>query len=109
MKILKAKIKRSWFDMIVYGKPPKREEYREIKAYWTAKLFFSDGNRVPWDAIQLENGYDIDSPSVTLWYLGVEMKRPRPEWCEPETKNKVVYAILLGDIIYTKNLRTPLR
>ena len=42
MKILDLVLKKEWFDMIKNGN--KREEYREIKPYWTKRLIDKDGN-----------------------------------------------------------------
>lgn len=35
-KVLRLTICKKWFDMIVAG--TKKEEYREIKAYWAKRL-----------------------------------------------------------------------
>lgn len=37
-KVLTLSVKKEWFDKIVSGE--KTEEYREIKAYWVARLFY---------------------------------------------------------------------
>lgn len=37
MKTLHLNLKRKWFDMYLSGE--KKEEYREIKAYWCSRLF----------------------------------------------------------------------
>ena len=39
--MLTLPIKKKWFDMILFGE--KKEEYREIKPYWTKRFsFFGD-------------------------------------------------------------------
>lgn len=35
-------IKKKWFDMIASGE--KKEEYREIKPYWTSRFVFKNRN-----------------------------------------------------------------
>ena len=37
-KVLTLTVSKQWFDMIVAGE--KTEEYREIKPYWVARLFY---------------------------------------------------------------------
>lgn len=59
-------IKNKWFDMIKSGK--KKEEYREIKPYWTSRFdkYFHNkkGLLVP-RIVKLRNGYRADSPTLT--------------------------------------------
>ena len=51
-------IKKKWFDMIRSGE--KKEEYREIKPYWTSRLV---KNGYP-NTIILRNGYRKESPKI---------------------------------------------
>lgn len=37
-KVLTLSVKKEWFDKIVSGE--KKEEYREIKPYWVARLYY---------------------------------------------------------------------
>ena len=37
-KVLQLSVNKKWFDLISSGK--KTEEYREIKPYWVARLFY---------------------------------------------------------------------
>lgn len=37
-KVLTLSVKKEWFDKILSGE--KKEEYREIKPYWVARLFY---------------------------------------------------------------------
>lgn len=37
-KVLTLWVKKEWFDKIVSGE--KKEEYREIKPYWVARLYY---------------------------------------------------------------------
>ena len=43
-KVLTLTVSKQWFDMIVAG--DKKEEYREIKPYWVARLFQNNSNIV---------------------------------------------------------------
>ena len=43
-KVLNLVVTKKWFDMIVQGE--KKEEYREIKPYWVARLFQNNSNIV---------------------------------------------------------------
>ena len=103
MFLLKLTLKREWFDMILYG--DKREEYRDVKAYFTSRLFSKEGKRIPYDAVEFTNGYNPDSPSFIIQYKGVSMGRPKPYWINRENVNGHFYIIKLGHILSTKNLR----
>jgi hypothetical protein len=54
-KILHLTLIRKWFIEILEGK--KVEEYREIKPYWTKRLFKGDGNIKNYEIIIFKNGY----------------------------------------------------
>ena len=43
-KVLTLTVSKQWFDMIADDK--KKEEYREIKPYWVARLFHNNSNIV---------------------------------------------------------------
>lgn len=65
-------IKKKWFDMICSGE--KKEEYREIKPYWTKRFHTlgfvdRDGFVVPHKPtlITLQNGYRKDAPYINVW------------------------------------------
>ncbi len=89
-RILHLTLKKKWFDMIASGE--KREEYREIKPHWNARL----GNK-SYDAVLFRNGYNKDSPSML-----VELKEitahgiGRREWGAPWHS---VYILRLGRIL----------
>ena len=64
-RILTLTLKKKWFDMIASGE--KKEEYREIKPYWTKRL--EDTPLAPFvlnmkkfDKIKFKNGYGIQEP-----------------------------------------------
>lgn len=58
-------IKKKWFDMIKSGE--KKEDYREIKPYWTTRFHKYFHNRrgllVPRKVI-FRNGYKYNSPKI---------------------------------------------
>lgn len=76
-------IKKKWFDMITSGE--KKEEYREIKPYWTKRFLKSDfkldtdkiiklleeGYCTIFKTVQLRNGYGNNRPTITC---GVKIK-----------------------------------
>lgn len=68
-------IKKKWFDMIVSGE--KKEEYRQIKSYWTSRFigkeldfedlpkeFLNHQNKNYMITVIFKNGYRKDSPSI---------------------------------------------
>jgi hypothetical protein len=84
-------IKKKWFDMIRSGQ--KREEYREIKRYYTSRfktvgLLDPDGNETKLHEVPImfRNGYDTKSPSFVA-YCWLSIGYGRPEWgAEPGKK-----------------------
>lgn len=61
-KTLHLTLKKEWFDMILSGE--KKEEYREIKEYWSKRLMVRN-----YDVIHFRNGY-----SKNARWMTVEMK-----------------------------------
>jgi len=72
-------IKKKWFDEIKAG--IKKIEYREFKEYWRRRL---EGRQ--YDTVTFQNGYNADSPRITVEYLGFYVA----DGC---------YCIKLGDIL----------
>ena len=76
-------IKKQWFDMILSGE--KKEEYREIKAYYRSRLQnegLLDQYGLPtimqtW--ILFRNGYSKNAPSFEA-LCELDIKTGRPEW-----------------------------
>ena len=69
--MLTLPIKKKWFDMILSGE--KKEEYREIKPYWTHRFFrLFDGDvelrpksmHLGKGQVIFKNGYRKDSPKI---------------------------------------------
>ena len=65
METLDLVLKGKWFDMIKEG--IKREEYREIKPYWTKRLFSKNFN-----IVKFRRGYTKNSLTfkITDIYVG---------------------------------------
>lgn len=82
----------------------KKEDYRENKAYWTQKLYWPNGNPKHYDAVQLTNGYNPDSPAILMDYHGVDLGKPNPDWCPPEDHRQTLYRIKLGEFITFHNV-----
>lgn len=109
MKTLHLNLKRQWFDLILSGE--KKEEYREIKPYWSNTLtqgfiggenhcWDPDGTWIHFDTITFSNGYARDRDQFVIELKGIEIKEGREEWgAEPSTK---YFAIQLGEITSRK-------
>lgn len=87
MKILHLTLKKHWFDEILSGR--KKVEYREIKPFWEVRLV---GKK--YDVIQFRNGYESDSPTMQVEYLGLF----RAICGETE-----LYALRLGKLIWSRH------
>ena len=90
--MLTLPIKKKRFDMILSGE--KKEEYREIKPYYTSRFDFKDdGNFKTYASkrqIILRNGYSKNSPS-TLCEVVIKKGYGRQCWgAEP---NKLYYVL----------------
>lgn len=93
-RILHLTLKKKWFDMIKQG--VKKEEYREIKPYWTKRLKdFLVKN--PFDYVLFRNGYSKDAPTLKVECKGVKFGEARPEWSDG-AKGRF-YVIQLGEIL----------
>ncbi len=80
---------KKWFDEILSGK--KKFEYRDIKPYWTKRLFDETGKPINYKRIIFRNGYSKDCRKMIVEFLGVFI-----------INNK--YTIKLGKIIEAMNL-----
>lgn len=91
MKILDLVLKKEWFDMIKNGN--KREEYREIKPYWTKRLIDKDGNFKSFTHVKFRNGYTNNF--VVFRIKDIHIGKGKEEWGgEPNTD---VYVIEIVD------------
>lgn len=127
MKILKLTLKKEWFDMFLSGQ--KKEEYREIKDYWTTRLVWilepdkfdsiSDlterlrdnamiVERKPYleyafyTQVQFTNGYGNDKPSITFKLINITIGKGDPNLGAPEES---VFIIKVGEEISRNNTK----
>lgn len=91
-RVLHLTLHREWFVEIAEGR--KKNEYREIKPYWTKRL---EGRE--YDIIEFRNGYAKSSPVMRVEYKGLDLAET--EYLDGE--KKIVYAIKLGRILEIKN------
>lgn len=95
--ILTLTIKKKWFDMI--NKGVKKEEYREIKEYWTSILktppsLFGPSEFKQFDVVTFRNGYHFHSPMSSFEIRSIEIKEGVKEWGAEEGVK--YYVIKLG-------------
>lgn len=84
-------IKFEWIEMIL--PVIKREEYRELKPYWTTRLFNKDGSPKQYKYICFHN-YKTE---WLFYYGGVSVGRGNVQWGAPHDKD--VYKIKIGNFI----------
>ncbi len=90
-------IKKKWFDMIRSGE--KKEEYREIKPYWLARLskniivFHYDGHGRHLIKVILRNGYNSNSPQMKCKCI-LRIGQGKEEWGAEPNKEYYVLEIL---------------
>lgn len=84
MKTLHLTLHKKWFDQILAG--TKKIEYREIKPYWTKRLFNDDGTQKKFDVIFFRNGYSKNCRKMKVEFKGIR-------------KGKNQYEVLLGKIL----------
>lgn len=96
MKELKLVLKKKWYDMIASGE--KKEEYRDIKPYWTKRLYTKNpyyGKIRKNSLVTFYLGYGKYRPSMTFWISRIVYDEGKPEWgAEP---GKIYYVIKLGE------------
>ena len=98
-------LKKEWFDLIAAG--VKKEEYREIKRYWTQRLcneFEYESGLPNWrkqyDLIEFRNGYNPNSPRIVVEWLGLEIGKPNPAWFPRDGDlQENVFILKLGKVI----------
>lgn len=119
--ILHLSIQKKWFDMILVGF--KKEEYREIKPYWAARLvknvayhwqseFMADhfGTTTGsvtyegrhYDIARFHNGYSLLCPTVDVKILNITVGTGLPEW--GAVKAQPYFVIKLGKVIQKYNV-----
>lgn len=94
-------IKRKWFDMIMYGE--KKEEYREIKPYWTKRfqtigLLDKNGEMTRKIVrVTFRNGYGKDAPEFKAW-VDMAIGNGLQNWgAEP---GKTYYILVINQVCY---------
>lgn len=107
-RILKLTLKKKWFEMIASGE--KKEEYREIKDYWTTRLEDSPLapfvlNMKKFDKVLFKNGYSKNAPTLIVECLGLDCDYSKPEWCDGI--NDMFYVIKLGAVLYDSTKVKP--
>ena len=91
MKNLRLNLKAVWYNLIESGE--KKEEYREIKDYWTKRLTQEDGTFVEYDTITFVYGYT--KREMTFKCTGIRVGQGNPAWGAPEDDD--VYIISIGE------------
>jgi hypothetical protein len=117
-KILHLTLKKKWFDMIASGE--KKEEYREVKTYWAARLvdkldeptrfelqegmtfwlkgfIWSAWSFQHYDIVQFRNGYAKASPTLQFNVKNIKTDFGKEEWGAEH--GKAYFVIELGDQI----------
>ena len=91
MKILHLVLKKKWFDMIESGF--KKEEYRDAKDYWHARLPNKN-----FDAVEFRLAYSKQAKRMRFKLDRIEIGLPRKEWSEGQVDaGQFVYVIVLGE------------
>jgi hypothetical protein len=88
-KLLHLTLYKKFFDLVLEGK--KKEEYRDKTEYWKRRLFI-DGKVREYDFVVFKNGYARDAPKMKVGWIGLREDKER-------------FAILLGRVVETKNLK----
>ncbi|MBS3072003.1 ASCH domain-containing protein [Candidatus Pacearchaeota archaeon] len=78
---------RKWFIEILEGR--KKIEYRDVKPYWTKRLF-EEGKPIEYSTVVFRNGYNKNAPLMEVQFKGTEKKGK-------------YYEIGLGKLISVKN------
>ena len=94
-------IKKQWFEMIANGE--KKEEYREIKPYWTKrfdKYFHNRRGLLVTKEIIFRNGYSYKSPSIKclVWLTRGTGKK---EW--GANPNEKCYKLIILRVLEVRN------
>lgn len=87
-------IKKKWFDMIASGE--KKEEYREIKDYWTKRLlkyWHRYAMKETIFEVKFRNGYGNDKPTITC-EVKLKIGQGKEEWGAEPGKEYYILEIL---------------
>lgn len=80
MKVLHLTLKKKWFDMISSGE--KKEEYRELKPYWSKRFLSHERSINPYFYVLFKNGYSKDAPEIMFQIKSIEIGKAKPEWSD---------------------------
>lgn len=92
-KTLHLPLKSKWYKMIESGE--KKEEYREIKEYWTKRLLdfpknpgkqglkINEGEKYESQYTHIRFRYGYTSQSMLFELKGIKVGRGKPEWGAP--------------------------
>ncbi|MFG6319581.1 MAG: ASCH domain-containing protein [Clostridia bacterium] len=102
--MLTLPIEKKWFDMIESGE--KKEEYREIKPYWTSRfenLTYFDFRKIFRDfEVEFRNGYGNRVPKIRC-RCRLRIGIGKTEWgAEP---NKEYYILEILEILEVQNVK----
>lgn len=100
MRILHLTLKKKWFDMILSGE--KKEEYRDIKPYWSLRLVENSNDLKQFDIIRFQHGYAANCPTMDVECKGIDVNVGVPEW--GAEYGKAYFVISLGKILSTSNI-----
>ena len=94
-------IKKKWFDMILSGE--KKEEYREIKQYWTMRFLNEFGLNFQGEVrnIVFRNGYSKNSPAI-LCNCKLRVGTGKIEWGAEQGNEYYILEIL--EILEVQNV-----
>lgn len=103
-KVLTLSVKKEWFDKILSGE--KKEEYREIKAFWLVRLFnfvpapfakyvFDDVGIYPkpFTHVLFIHGYGDDKPRIEKEIIGITIGKPKKGLCPYKWLDKEFFII----------------
>ena len=103
-KVLTLSVNKEWFDKILSGE--KKEEYREIKAFWLVRLFnfvpapfakyvFDDVGIYPkpFTHVLFINGYRKDSPRIKKEIESITIGKPKKGLCPYKWLDKEFFII----------------
>ncbi len=121
-KTLHLNLKKEWFDMILSGE--KKEEYRDIKTYYTNRLVNKPFSQMSGDDIDLlqkdleacpngfwrdykvisfKNGYGKNAPEMKVEFKGIEIAEGNTDW--GADLYQWYFSIKLGKILETNNIK----
>ena len=80
MKILDLPLKKQWYDMIANG--TKREEYRDIKPFYTTLFRSDDGTFKDYTHVRFRYGYT--KKTMLFKIENISIGRGNPEWGAPD-------------------------